>query len=100
MLATFSILLHADAPALNRRRAYRVEVGRDLFGDWQVEVSFGRIGAAGRSLSYPAADEDQARRLARACLQRRASAPRRLGVAYAELALRSRWVGPEGSRTG
>lgn len=45
MLATFWILLHADAPALNRRRAYRVEVGRDLFGDWRVEISFGRIGA-------------------------------------------------------
>lgn len=84
MLAIFSIRLHADAPELNRRRAYRVEVGCDLFGDWQVEISF-RIGAAGRSLRYPAADEDQARRLGRACLYRRASTPRRLGVAYAEL---------------
>ena len=31
MFSSFTTLLHADAPALNRRRAYRLEIGRDLF---------------------------------------------------------------------
>ena len=86
MLITFSTVLQAEDLSLNRRRAYRLEVGRDLFGHWRVEVTFGRIGARGRTVSYPVEAEDEARRLARRCLRRRASAPRRLGVPYLELA--------------
>ena len=86
MFTTFSSHLQAEDLTLNRRRAYQLEVGRDLFGHWRVEVTFGRIGARGRTLSYHLKGEDEARRLARACLRRRASAPRRLGVPYRELA--------------
>ena len=86
MFTTFSTRLQAEDLTLNRRRAYQLEVGRDLFGDWRVEVTFGRIGARGRTLSYHLESEDDARRLARTCLRRRASAPRRLGVSYCELA--------------
>ncbi len=82
MIAVFSVLLEARDPERNRWRSYRVEAGRDLLGDWIVEVTFGRIGARGRTLTYAAADEDQARRLTAACLRRRVSAPRRIGVAY------------------
>lgn len=81
----FSTLLHACDPACNHWRAYRVEAGRDLFGNWLVEVTFGRIGTAGRTVRYVADDEASARRLASACLRRRSSAPRRIGVAYREL---------------
>ena len=61
------------------------EAGQELFGDWLVEVTFGRIGPGGRTVRYVAAEEEGARILARACLRRRASARRRIGVAYREL---------------
>src|SRR5512135_1346134 len=70
-------------PAVRRcLRQYRVEAGTDLFGVWVVEISYGRIGTAGRSRSYVVRDEGEARDLARRILKRRASAPRWLGVAY------------------
>lgn len=81
----FSTALHACDPARNLWRAYRVEAGRDLLGDWLVEVTFGRIGSGGRMVRYVAADEAGARRLARSCLQRRVSSPRRIGIPYEEL---------------
>ena len=84
MFSSFTTLLHADAPALNRRRAYRVEIGRDLFETWWVEVTFGRIGRAGRTLRFAARDEVEARDIAGACLARRGSAQRRIGVSYEE----------------
>ena len=84
MNLAFSTLLHACDPARNHWRAYRVEAGQDLLGDWLVEVTFGRIGPGGRTVRYVAINEADARGLARACLRRRASAPRRIGVAYEE----------------
>ena len=84
MNLAFSTLLHACDPARNLWRAYRVEAGQDLLGDWLVEVTFGRIGPGGRTVRYVAKDEAGARGLARACLRRRVSAPRRIGVAYEE----------------
>jgi hypothetical protein len=45
-------------------------------------LGYGRIGTAGRSRSYVVRDEGEARHLARSILKRRASAPRRIGVAY------------------
>ena len=84
MFSSFTTLLHADAPALNRRRAYRLEIGRDLFDAWWVEVTFGRIGGAGRTLRFAARDDVEARDIAGACLARRGSAPRRIGVSYEE----------------
>ena len=86
MFSSFTTLLHADAPALNRRRAYQLEIGRDLFGDWWVEVTFGRIGREGRTVRFAARDEVEARAVAGACLARRGSAPRRIGVGYEERA--------------
>ena len=85
MNLAFSTLLHACDPARNHWRAYRVEAGQDLFGDWLVEITFGRIGPGGRTVQYLALDEEGARKLTRACLHRRTSAPRRIGVAYREL---------------
>ncbi len=84
MNLAFSTLLHACDPARKHWRAYRVEAGQDLLGDWLVEVTFGRIGPGGRIVRYVASNEADARGLARACLRRRASAPRRIGVAYEE----------------
>jgi len=78
----FRIILEARNPARRCCRHYRVEAGTDLFGSWVVEISYGRIGTAGRSRSYVVRDEEEARHLATSILKRRASAPRRVAVAY------------------
>ena len=61
MSSSFTTLLQAAAPALSRRRAYRLEIGRDLLETWWLEVTFGRIGGAGRTLRFAARDEVEAR---------------------------------------
>ena len=70
----FRITLEARNPARRCLRQYRVEAGTDLFGVWVVEITYGRIGTAGRSRSYVVRDEGEARHLARSILKRRASA--------------------------
>jgi len=77
-----AIIHEARNPARHCLRQYGVEAGTDLFGVWVVEISYGRIGTAGRSRSYVVRDEGEARHLARSILKRRASAPRRIRVAY------------------
>jgi hypothetical protein len=42
------IALEARAPALKRLRSWSLAADQDLFGRWQVVVTFGRIGAAAR----------------------------------------------------
>lgn len=78
----FAALLHASDPARNRRRAYWIEAGRDLFGTWLVQATFARIGSRGRTRTFVASDKGAARGFARTCLLRRRSAPQRIGVAY------------------
>lgn len=83
----FSIQLEACDPARNRFRAYQLDVVRDLFGVWLVEVRFGRIGARGRMLRFIVDDEPAAKRMVLERLQRRSRAPGRIGVAYRTLDL-------------
>lgn len=53
-------------------RWYQVWVQRDLFGNWAVWSSWGRIGAATyRQRLCPAADRDDAHRQARALIRRK-----------------------------
>lgn len=47
-MIVYSILLEADCPELNIRRSYLIEAGQDLFGNWIVEINYGRIGCKGR----------------------------------------------------
>jgi len=95
----FRIILEARNPARRCLRQYRVEAGTDLFGIWMVEIGYGRIGTAGRSRSYVVRDEDEARHLAQSILKRRATAPRRIGVAYRirELIDPEGWAGSYGA---
>ena len=81
-MAEVQIELQARDPARNRLRSWRVEAGQDLFGTWTVHVRYGRIGRPGRLLVRSFPDEAAARAHIRAGLARRASAPRRIGVAY------------------
>lgn len=97
-METFSIRLEACDPVRGRFRAYRIDAGMDLFGDWLVDVTYGRIGARGRIVRYVAADEAEARKIVRRCLQRRATARKRIGVAYLlrELADAGQWFAAPG----
>jgi hypothetical protein len=93
-MESFCIRLEASDPAQGRFRAYRIEAGTDLLGDWVVDVTYGRIGTGGRLIRHVASDEAQARRIVHHCLQRRATAPRRIGVGYQlrELADPENWL--------
>lgn len=90
----FRVRLEACDPAQGRFRAYRIEAGTDLLGDWTVDVTYGRIGTAGRTVRHVANDEAGARKLVRHCLQRRATARKRIGVGYQvrELSDPGRWI--------
>jgi|SRR5208337_1344301 hypothetical protein len=94
MMDSFHAELEARNAALGRFRAYWLDAGTDLLGDWLVEVTYGRIGARGRRIRYVAGDE--ARKVVRHCLQRRATARRRIGVSYRlrELADPAGWIRP------
>ena len=53
----FLIYFRITLEACNPRRCfrqYRVEAGTDLLGSWVVEISYGRIGTAGRSRCFGA----------------------------------------------
>ena len=82
MLSIFAARLEACDPARDCFRSYRLEAGTDLFGAWMVEAIYGRIGSRGRTVRHVAADEAAARKIVRHCLQRRATAPRRIGIPY------------------
>jgi predicted DNA-binding WGR domain protein len=81
-MGPFSIELQARAPERRCYRAYAIDVTQDLFGVWLVEMRYGRIGTRGRTKvrSYPVLAD--AHRQVAACLRKRATAPRRIGVAY------------------
>jgi hypothetical protein len=82
MMNAFCAVLEARDPTLGRFRSYRLSAGTDLFGAWQVEVTYGRINTQGRCLRYVAENEVEARKIVHHCLCRRATAKKRIGVPY------------------
>lgn len=74
--------LEARDPARNVARRWGVALGQDLFGWTIVEWRWGRIGTAGQRRRLAFEREEDARRLVRRLLARRAGAKRRIGVAY------------------
>ena len=94
MFGTFHATLEASDADLGRARSYRIEAGEDLFGVWLVDVTYGRIGARGRTVRYVASDRDEARRIVRRSFQRRRTARKRIGVCYRirELSDPGRWL--------
>ena len=93
-MESFRVRLEACDPARGLFRGYRIDAGTDLLGDWLVDVTYGRIGSRGRIVRYLAGDEADARKIVSRCLQRRASAPKRIGVAcrLSELDDPSQWA--------
>ena len=61
MLDAFTATLQACDPSLGRFRAYRIEAGTDLLGDWLVDVTYGRIGSRGRTIRHVARDRERGR---------------------------------------
>ena len=76
------IKLEARSSAHRCHRAYAIAVSADLFGAWVVEMSYGRIGTFGRVKARSFSTADAAAAEVKACLRKRAGAPRRIGVAY------------------
>jgi predicted DNA-binding WGR domain protein len=81
-MTSLCIRLEARSPAHRCFRAYEVAAGVDLFGAWLVAMSYGRIGTSGRTKTRSSPVAEEARAQVVACLRKRASAPRRIGVAY------------------
>ncbi|MFZ2168472.1 MAG: WGR domain-containing protein [Methylococcaceae bacterium] len=76
------IQLEARDPERNIWRSYAITAGQDLFGDWIVAMSSGRIGAKGRTKTAAFPNETETRRYVRQCLKKRESAPKRIGIGY------------------
>lgn len=74
--------LEARDPTHNVHRAYSIAYGQDLFGNWVVETTYGRIGAKGRTIVTVVNNEEEALKHVQKALKRRQSAPKRIGVAY------------------
>ena len=69
-------------PSGDRFRAYLLEAGTGLLGAWLVDVTYGRIGTRGRRIRHVVGHEAEAKKPVRESLRRRATAKRRIGVAY------------------
>ena len=76
------IYLEAICAERNIARRYTVALSRDLFGASIVEFAWGRIGTKGQERAVSFDGDDEASRFASQLLRRRASAPKRIGVAY------------------
>ncbi|MGD9853154.1 MAG: WGR domain-containing protein [Nitrospirales bacterium] len=76
MNETFHIKLEAKNPKKENFRSYAIDAGPDLFGQWNIEVTFGRIGRRGRSVTYSAPNDKEAAAIIRHCLKRRATDPK------------------------
>lgn len=87
----FAIHLEACDPARNIWRAYHIAAGRDLFGDWIVQLTYGRIGAKGHTKTVLVADEAAAHSYVRQCLKKRKSAPNRIGIGYQVKGIYGAW---------
>jgi hypothetical protein len=76
------IALEAVDRSRNVFRAWRCEIGTDLLGAVMMSVTFGWIGADGRTIARTVADQDAADATLRSMLTRRANAPRHIGMGY------------------
>ena len=82
-MIVFSILLDADHPELNIRRSYLIEAGEDIFGNWIVEINYGRIGCKGRKKNFLMESEDDAKKEVKKRLKKRGRLVKKKGVGYA-----------------
>jgi len=77
-----SLHLQACSPERNIFRSYSIWLGQDLFDDWMVSVTYGRIRAKGTTRSYVFSSQEDALKKLTAILRKRSSAYKRLGCSY------------------
>jgi len=78
-----TVAFEAHHPELNYHRRYQIRVGRDLLRDWTVSIQYGRTGQRGQEQQhFIARTAEEGRRMVRERLQRRLSAPQRIGCPY------------------
>ena len=87
-MSLFRIDMEARDPERNQSRAYTIEAGYDLFGDFMVSTTFGRIGSRGqiRRMAFES-PEDAMPTIRKILAQRLKSSPRRT-VPYTILSIR------------
>ncbi|MBL1263516.1 WGR domain-containing protein [Methylomicrobium sp. RS1] len=78
----FRPFLEAKDASRNIHRAYSIAYGQDLFGNWVVETTYGRIGGKGRTLVTIVNNEYEALKYVQKALKRKQYAPKRIGVGY------------------
>lgn len=81
-MITFSIRLEAVETSRNIARLYLIDVGFDLFDDWVVWLTNGRIGSPGRVRTFVYPSEAEAAREVEKVLKQRFRAPKRIGIPY------------------
>ena len=81
-MLTLVSYLQANDPEQNLHRFYRIEYRQDLFGQWIVEVNYGRVGCKGRSLITLYDSQKEALSYVKQALKRRQSSTGRTGVNY------------------
>jgi predicted DNA-binding WGR domain protein len=81
-MLTLVSYLQANDPEQNKHRFYRIAYGQDLFEQWIVEITYGRIECKGRSLITLFDSQKEALCYVKQTLKRRQSSPNRIGVKY------------------
>ncbi len=66
----------------NHHRRYQITLGRDLLDEWTVGIQYGRCGQTSQERRFASPQSDAVRAVLRRKLQRRLSAPQRIGCAY------------------
>jgi predicted DNA-binding WGR domain protein len=74
--------LQAIDPARNIARAYSIEFGQDLFGEWILRRHWGRIGTQGQVQELVIPSEQAGLRIIGSWLRQRSRTRLRIGVAY------------------
>ena len=74
--------LQAIDPARNIARAYAIEFGQDLFGEWLLRRHWGRIGTQGQVQEMVIPSEQAGLRIIGSWLRQRSRTRLRIGVAY------------------
>lgn len=77
-----SITLEARNPSRNLFRSYHAEISQDLFGDWLLDITYGRIGTKGHTIRQVSATAEAAKESLIRCLKRRKAAPKKYDCSY------------------
>lgn len=79
--------LKATHPQQNVHRFYTVRIDHNLFGEWSLFVSYGRVGTHGQCTSLHCTTRAHLLHQLQQILRKRAAAPKRIGCAYGPVAM-------------